>query len=145
MKLKEWALQNGIHPQTAYAWFHAGALPVRAERVGPRTILVFPELPRQDTAAAVLYLAVEGNEGAPSGEKLEGLREFAKRNGYANAEIVEAVDPELDQYRDLLALLGDPKRTVIIADERDIPGQRSIEFLAVALSASGRKLVLKQV
>jgi putative resolvase len=40
MNLKEWAVANGVHPHTAYRWFREGTLPVPAERVGPRTILV---------------------------------------------------------------------------------------------------------
>ncbi|MFF1395368.1 hypothetical protein ACFVZD_16355 [Streptomyces sp. NPDC058287] len=40
MNLKEWAVANGVHPHTAYRWFREGALPVPAQRVGPRTILV---------------------------------------------------------------------------------------------------------
>jgi predicted site-specific integrase-resolvase len=45
MKLKEWAIAQNIHPQTAYNWFRDGVLPVRAERVGPRTIIVFEDGP----------------------------------------------------------------------------------------------------
>jgi putative resolvase len=37
---KEWEIANGVHPHTAYRWFRDGTLPVPAERVGPRTILV---------------------------------------------------------------------------------------------------------
>ncbi|MDA8311906.1 MAG: IS607 family transposase, partial [Actinomycetota bacterium] len=33
MNLTEWARRQGIHPQTAYNWFHAGTLPVPAVRV----------------------------------------------------------------------------------------------------------------
>ena len=33
-------MANGVHPHTAYRWFREGTLPVPAERVGPRTILV---------------------------------------------------------------------------------------------------------
>ncbi|MGW0395173.1 hypothetical protein ACWDYJ_30705 [Streptomyces sp. NPDC003042] len=40
MNLKEWAKAQGLHPQTAYPRFREGNLPVLAERVGPRTILV---------------------------------------------------------------------------------------------------------
>ncbi|EQD54445.1 resolvase, partial [mine drainage metagenome] len=36
----EWARRQGIHPHTAFRWFENGTLPVPAERVGPRTILV---------------------------------------------------------------------------------------------------------
>ncbi|MEU0678012.1 IS607 family transposase, partial [Streptomyces sp. NPDC006172] len=40
MKLTEWARAQGVHPQTAYRWFREGTLPVPAQRVGPRMILV---------------------------------------------------------------------------------------------------------
>lgn len=40
MNLKEWAVANGVHPHTAYHWFREGTLPVPAQRVSPRTILV---------------------------------------------------------------------------------------------------------
>ncbi|MHB8320361.1 MAG: IS607 family transposase, partial [Acidimicrobiales bacterium] len=33
MNLTEWARVQGIHPQTAYRWFHAGTLPVPAVRI----------------------------------------------------------------------------------------------------------------
>ncbi len=34
MNLREWALSQGIHPQTAYKWYRAGTLPVPARIVG---------------------------------------------------------------------------------------------------------------
>ena len=40
VNLTEWAKTQGVHPQTAYRWFREGTLPVPAQRVGPRTILV---------------------------------------------------------------------------------------------------------
>ena len=40
VKLTEWARAQGVHPQTAYRWFREGTLPVPAQRVGPRVILV---------------------------------------------------------------------------------------------------------
>jgi putative resolvase len=40
MNLREWALAQGLHPQTAYQWFREGKLPVPATRLGPRTVLV---------------------------------------------------------------------------------------------------------
>ena len=43
MNLTEWARRQGIHPQTAYNWFHAGTLPVPAVRVNQHTILVAPD------------------------------------------------------------------------------------------------------
>lgn len=39
MNLKEWALEQGVHPVTAYRWYREGKLPVSARRAG-RLILV---------------------------------------------------------------------------------------------------------
>jgi putative resolvase len=40
VNLTEWAKAQGVAPRTAYRWFREGTLPVLAQRVGPRTILV---------------------------------------------------------------------------------------------------------
>ena len=42
VNLREWALEQGVHPVTAYRWFREGKLPVPARRAG-RLILVDPE------------------------------------------------------------------------------------------------------
>ena len=44
--LAEWARVQGVHPQTAYRWFHEGTLPIPAVRVNQRAVLVSPAAPR---------------------------------------------------------------------------------------------------
>jgi len=39
VNLREWALSQGIHPQTAYRWYRQGKLPVPARKMG-KLILV---------------------------------------------------------------------------------------------------------
>jgi predicted site-specific integrase-resolvase len=39
VNLREWALSQGIHPQTAYRWHRQGELPVPARKMG-KLILV---------------------------------------------------------------------------------------------------------
>jgi len=39
VKFREWALSQGIHPQTAYRWYRQGKLPVPAQKMG-KLILV---------------------------------------------------------------------------------------------------------
>jgi putative resolvase len=39
VNLREWALAQGIHPQTAYRWYREGKLPVPARKMG-KLILV---------------------------------------------------------------------------------------------------------
>jgi putative resolvase len=34
VNLREWALAQGLHPQTAYRWYREGKLPVPARKMG---------------------------------------------------------------------------------------------------------------
>ncbi|WP_427006642.1 hypothetical protein [Pseudarthrobacter sp. H2] len=43
MRLKDWAISQGIHQQSAYKWFKDGTLPAPAQRVGPKIVIVNPE------------------------------------------------------------------------------------------------------
>ena len=63
VNLTEWARRQGIHPQTAYRWFHAGTLPVPTVRVNQRTILVSPDTaPAAPGAALGLYARVSSHD-----------------------------------------------------------------------------------
>jgi putative resolvase len=50
MKLSEWAAQQGVHHQTAWRWWKAGALPVPARQLASGTILV--DVPAAATGSA---------------------------------------------------------------------------------------------
>jgi putative resolvase len=71
VNLKEWAMANGVHPHTAYRWFREGTLPVPAQRVGPRTILVNIEAHTAPEAAGGLglYARVSARDQEPDLER----------------------------------------------------------------------------
>jgi predicted site-specific integrase-resolvase len=61
--LVQWAESQDVHYHTAYRWFHDGVLPVPAERVGPRTILVGPHSTKLEPPAGVgLYARVSSHD-----------------------------------------------------------------------------------
>ena len=63
MNLTEWARRQGIHPQTASNWFHAGTLPVPAVRVNQRTILVSPDTALSAPVEAIgIYARVSSHD-----------------------------------------------------------------------------------
>lgn len=64
VNLTERAKANGVHPQTAYRWFRQGTLPVPAERVGPRMIMVNIDVNSSPSAAGGvgLYARVSSHE-----------------------------------------------------------------------------------
>jgi putative resolvase len=84
VNLKERAVANGVHPHTAYRWFREGTLPVPAERVGPRTILVNIDAYASPSAAggAGLYARVSSYDQKDDLERqVARLSEWAARAG----------------------------------------------------------------
>ena len=57
MKLREWAIKQGVSYRTALRWFHGGTLPVEAEQMATGTIIVKLETIFGDQKAA-LYARV---------------------------------------------------------------------------------------
>jgi putative resolvase len=55
--LREWALEQGVHPKTAYRWFREGTLPVPARGAG-RLILVSPDPKLAVVGRVVAYCRV---------------------------------------------------------------------------------------
>ncbi|MGW1324284.1 hypothetical protein ACWD64_17320 [Streptomyces antibioticus] len=82
MNLTEWAKTQGVHPQTAYRWFRDGTLPVPAQRVGPRTILVNINANTTPLSAAGRRLLVldDGEaEDDPVRDMMEAMTSFCAR------------------------------------------------------------------
>src|SRR5688572_23520691 len=65
------ARAQGIAPRTAYRWFREGTLPVPAERVGPRTILVNIDANASPsvTGGVGLYARVSSHDQKPDLER----------------------------------------------------------------------------
>ena len=145
MKLKEWALSQNIHPQTAYGWFRDGVLPVRAERVGPRTIMVFPDTdPVPDAGGLGLYSRVSSHD-----QRADLVRQAARLAAWASAtgvpvvSAVSEVGSGMNGSRPKLRkLLANPAVTVGVVEHRDRLGRMNTELVEAALAASGRRLVV---
>ncbi|MDA8040233.1 MAG: hypothetical protein M0Z69_14005 [Actinomycetota bacterium] len=102
MNLTEWARRQGIHPQTAYNWFHAGTLPVPAVRVNQRTILVSPDAALADPTEAHGQVARLTEWAVQSGQPVVGVE----------AEVGSGMNGSRTKLRRLLA---DPKVTVVLS------------------------------
>ncbi|MEU0675363.1 IS607 family transposase [Streptomyces sp. NPDC006172] len=146
MNLTEWAKTQGVHPQTAYRWFREGTLPVPAQRVGPRTILVNIET---NTAAQVvgglgLYARVSSHDQRGDLERQSArLPAWASKVGgkvvRVESEIASGMNGARSKARRLLA---DPKVTSVVVEHKDRLGRMNVELVEAALSASGRRLVV---
>lgn len=144
MNLAVWAERNGVARVTAYRWFHAGLLPVPAQRVG-RLILV------NDTAAktarngrTAVYARVSSAD-----QKADLDRQVARVTAWATAEqipvdkVVTEVGSALNGHRrKFLAMLRDPSVGRIVAEHRDRFCRFGSEYVEAALAAQGRELVV---
>ena len=144
MNLAAWAERNGVARVTAYRWFHAGLLPVPAQRVG-RLILVndaVAETARHGRTA--VYARVSSAD-----QKADLDRQVARVTAWATAEqisvdkVVTEVGSALNGHRrKFLALLRDPSVGRIVVEHRDRFCRFGSEYVEAALAAQGRELVV---
>ncbi|MEX7469079.1 IS607 family transposase [Mycobacterium adipatum] len=145
MNLKDWALAQGIHPQTAYKMFREGTLPVSAQRVGPRLILVNAEAVTSAPGEGVgLYARVSSDDQKDDlARQMARLTAWAVQAGYrvvrSEAEVGSGMNGARVKAR---RLLSDPEVTVVVVEHRDRLGRMNTELVEAALSASGRRLVV---
>ncbi len=143
MKLSEWARRNGITYKTAWKWFNAGILPVKATRLPTGTILVLPamdDVPRE----VVLYARVSSHDQKKDLERqLARLVTFATREGHKVGKTVEEVGSGLNGHRSkLIAVLRDPNIGTVVVEHRDRLARFGVEYIQASLEASGRHLVV---
>ncbi|ORV98831.1 IS607 family transposase [Mycobacterium kyorinense] len=144
MNLAAWAERNGVARVTAHRWFHAGLLPVAAQRVG-RLILVndvAAEAARQGLAA--VYARVSSAD-----QKADLDRQVARVTAWATTQqipvdkVVTEVGSALNGHRrKFLALLRDPSVGRIVVEHRDRFCRFGSEYVEAALAAQGRELVV---
>lgn len=145
MNLKDWALAQGIHPQTAYKMFREGTLPVPAQRVGTRLILVNPEAITAVPAESVgLYARVSSHDQKDDlARQTARLTAWAAQAGHRVARSEAEVGSGMNGARTKARrLLSDPEVTVVVVEHRDRLGRMNTELVEAALSASGRRLVV---
>ncbi|MFD8725736.1 IS607 family transposase [Streptomyces sp. NPDC059629] len=146
MNLTEWARAQGIAPRTAYRWFREGTLPVPAERVGPRTILVNigANTSPSVTGGAGLYARVSSHDQKPDLERQAArLSAWAAKAGQKVVRIESEIASGMNGCRAKAErLLADPAVTTVVVEHKDRLGRMNVELIEVALSATGRRLVV---
>ncbi|MCX5083851.1 IS607 family transposase [Streptomyces sp. NBC_00401] len=145
MSLKEWAVVNGVHPHTAYRSFREGTLPVPAQGVGPRTILVNIEADSSPSVSGGLglYARVLSHD-----QKADLERQLARLVAWAaTADRVVRVESEIGSGMNggrskAKRLPADPDVATVVVEHKDRLGRMNVELVEAALSATGRRLVV---
>ena len=146
MNLTEWARAQGISPHTAYRWFREGILPVPAERVGTRTILVNLEASTASgvTGGVGLYARVSSpDQKADLERQVARLASWAAQAGHRVVRVEAEVGSGMNGSRlKARRMLADPEVTTVVVEHKDRLGRVNTELAEAALSASGRRLLV---
>ncbi|NNN13366.1 MAG: IS607 family transposase [Acidimicrobiaceae bacterium] len=148
MNLREWALSQGIHPQTAYRWYRTGKMPVPARRIGNKLIVVGDlESAQPQQGLTVIYPRVSSSEEKPDlARQVARVLTRATENGYKIDKAVTEVGSALDGHRrKSLSLLSDPKVEVILVEHRDRFCRFGADYVKAALGAQSRSLPIRLV
>jgi putative resolvase len=141
VNLREWALEQGVHPKTAYRWFREGILPVPARRAG-RLILVDAD-PKPAVGKVAAYCRVSSADQKDDLERQVGrVVTGATERGLPVGQVVSEVGSGMNGPRKLTKLLSDPAVTVIVVEHRDRITRFGFEHLAASMSACGRRIVV---
>jgi putative resolvase len=145
VNLKEWALAQGIHPQTAYEWFRQGTLPVPAVRAG-RMILVNIEVNAapQTVGGVGLYARVSSHDHKSDLERQTArLAQWAAQAGARVVRVESEIGSGMNGSRSKAKrLLADPEVTTVVVEHKDRLGRMNVELVEAAFSATGRRLVV---
>jgi putative resolvase len=146
MNLTEWAKAQGVHPQTAYRWFREGTLPVPAQRVGPRTILVNvgADAAPEAVGGLGLYARVSSHDQMGDLERqVARLARWAATAGHRVVRVESEIASGMNGARSKAKrLLADPAVQAVVVEHKDRLGRMNVELVEAALSATGRRLVV---
>jgi len=145
MNLREWAEAQHIHPQTAYRWFREGRLPVPAQRVGG--LIVVGDLTERAFAhrgkTAIYARVSSADQKSDLDRQVSRVTTWATSNGHSIDSVVTEVGSALNGKRaEFLSMLRDPDVTTIIVEHRDRFARFGAEYVAAALDAEHRRMVI---
>lgn len=143
MKLSAWAKKTGISYQTAWNWFSAGKLPVRATQTATGTILVHGDELAPGKAVAVYARVSSHDQRADLDRQVARLCEFAALKGFVVSQVASEVGSGLNGARPkLLKVLRDREAAVVLVEHRERLCRFGFEYLEAALAAQGRSILV---
>jgi predicted site-specific integrase-resolvase len=120
MKRSAWAKQQGITYKTAWKWYKAGKLPVRAEQMPTGTIIVYPETTSEPPKVTIYVRVSSEDQKEDMARQASRLKEFAAANGWTVTSVADEIGSGLNEHRKkLLKLLADPSVEAILVEHRD--------------------------
>ena len=126
MRLKDWAILNGVTPKTAYLWFHDGKIPGAFQTEPGGAICVATEqlTPKQhkieDLERTCIYARVSNHSRKKELDyQVQRCSDFAATKGYVINKIYKEVASGMNDNRQMLMQMLDSNPTRIIVENKD--------------------------
>lgn len=120
MKLSEWAKLQGVSYKTAWNWFKAGKLPVKAVQTETGTILVEPVLSSAESKSAWVYARVSSPEKKGDLDRqAERCVSFCAASGWTVEAVIKEVASGMNDNRPKLRKLIAAKPARIVVEHKD--------------------------
>jgi len=144
MNLRQWALAQGIHPQTAYRWYRESKLPVPPRKTGRLILVGDLETPiTKERGRTVVYAHVtSASKPEQLNEQVTQVLTWAVEHDHSVDQMVTEIGLARQTRAKLLALLRDPSISMIIVDHEDRLGACGAECVEAALAAQGRRVLV---
>lgn len=140
MKLSQWAKLQGLHYRTAYNWFKAGKLPVKAYQSETGTIVVENNniATTQNKENIVIYCRVSNHDRRDELEyQVNRCSEYCKSRGYIVNKIYKEVASGMNDNRLQFWKMVDSQPTKIIVENKDRLTRFGFNYLEILLPKLG--------
>ena len=143
MKLSVWAKRTGITYHTAWKWFDAGKLPVKAIKTATGTILV-EDNPSDQKGETVIYARVSSHDQKNDLDRqVARTMKFAAENKILVNDVITEIGSGLNGRRPkLVKLLANKAIKIILVEHAGRLMRFGGEYVESSLSAHGRKLTV---
>lgn len=143
MKLSDWAAEQGIAYQTAWRWWKAGKLPVRAEQMPSGTIILYPEAQIERNRVAIYARVSSTDQKEDLARQVSRLKDYAAARGLTVTGVTDEIGSGLNGRRKkLVKLLSDPSVGSILVEHRDRLARFGVEYVEAALLSVGRGIIV---
>jgi putative resolvase len=141
MKLSKWAIQQGIHYQTAWQWFHAGQIP-GAYQTDTGSIFV-PDPEERTPTRVVVYARVSNRERKESlKQQADRCLAFANGRGLSVDHVYSEVASGMNDSRRELWRMLDSNPTTVIVENKDRLTRFGFTYLDRLLQARGCEVLV---
>jgi putative resolvase len=142
MKLIDYAHKMGISYKTAWRWYKAGKLPGKQMDTGTILVLEEDKMSCQPPEKVAVYARVSSAENRPNlDSQAERLVAYCTAKGYQVSKVVKEVGSGVNDARPkLLALLEDPRVTLIVVEHKDRLSRFGVRYIETLLRVQHRRL-----